>query len=436
MLDNKKVYKNGKYISVTPHFAGTSSLVSVDGTATIIKTMSRNTEWSRAFDDDVTTYFRSGISEPVNRYIGLSFVEPCVVTMYHLVNIYNSSWSAKTFYLAARNNDSEEWIKLEDEHTVTKDGWTNAGETGLCFQVNNSTAYTQYAIFVTAKNSTNSISFSTIEFYKDDVMNNMTFVKCLESNTPQEVTGGDDKVFLTDEGNIYISKKDGSLKKMGGASINDTDEESTDTTLSAKKISDFLVDYRKIKNVVGDITDLNELVETGVYTRSNWTANYPTDAQSTQGAVYVEKWNDGWVRQEFTEPFSRNRWVRILTNGTWSAWSELATMDKVDSIPLIYNQNTDILAYALTCPQAKRTLVRIHSTNATNNPFGVTSDTDFIYEISKIDSANTWISVKAKDVRTNREFLNTNNDGIWLGWQELTTKSMFQYKDGILDITM
>lgn len=94
---------------------------------------------------------------------------------------------------------------------------------------------------------------------------------------------------------------------------------------------------------------------------------------------------------------------------------------ELNAIPLLYNQNTDILAYALTCPQAKRTLVRIHSANATNNPFGVTSDTDFIYEISKIDSADAWISVKAKDVRTNREFLNTNSGGAWLGWQELVT---------------
>lgn len=103
---------------------------------------------------------------------------------------------------------------------------------------------------------------------------------------------------------------------------------------------------------------------------------------------------------------------------------------ELNAIPLLYNQNTDIFAYALTCPQAKRTLVRIHSANATNNPFGVTDDTDFIYEISKMDSDNLWISIKAKDVRTNREFLNTKNDAIWLGWQELvTTDKVVKYPD-------
>lgn len=95
--------------------------------------------------------------------------------------------------------------------------------------------------------------------------------------------------------------------------------------------------------------------------------------------------------------------------------------EKVGEIPLIYGQNTDILAYALTCPPTKRTLVRIFSANASNNPFGVTSETDFIYEISKIEDADNWISIKAKDVRTNREFLNTKTDVMWSGWQELAT---------------
>ncbi len=100
--------------------------------------------------------------------------------------------------------------------------------------------------------------------------------------------------------------------------------------------------------------------------------------------------------------------------------------DKVDkaelnAIPLLYNQNTDILAYALTCPQEKRTLVRIYSANATNNPYGVSTDTDFIYEIDKINFNDLFITVRAKDTKTNREFINTKNETMWLGWQELAT---------------
>ena len=98
-----------------------------------------------------------------------------------------------------------------------------------------------------------------------------------------------------------------------------------------------------------------------------------------------------------------------------------ANKAELNAIPYIYiyNQNTDILAYALTCPKEKRTLVRIRSVNATNNPFGVTEETDFIYEIDKIEDANFWISIKAKDVRTNCEFVNTKTHITWLGWKEL-----------------
>lgn len=113
--------------------------------------------------------------------------------------------------------------------------------------------------------------------------------------------------------------------------------------------------------------------------------------------------------------------------GIESALDDKADKAELNAIPLIYNQNTDILAYALTCPQNKRTLVRIYSANATNNPFGVTDDTDFIYEISKIESAGAWISIKAKDVRTNREFLNTKNETKWLGWQELVTMDKLNF---------
>lgn len=82
---------------------------------------------------------------------------------------------------------------------------------------------------------------------------------------------------------------------------------------------------------------------------------------------------------------------------------------------------TDILAYAASnnCGMLEKTLIRIHSVNATNNPYGVDTDTDFFYEISKIDSITDWISIKAKDVRTNSVFFQTRNGNTWLGWKKI-----------------
>lgn len=82
---------------------------------------------------------------------------------------------------------------------------------------------------------------------------------------------------------------------------------------------------------------------------------------------------------------------------------------------------TDILAYAASnnCGMNEKTLIRIHSVNATNNPYGVDTDTDFLYEISKIDSITDWISIKAKDVRTNSVFFQTKNNVAWSGWKKI-----------------
>ncbi len=81
----------------------------------------------------------------------------------------------------------------------------------------------------------------------------------------------------------------------------------------------------------------------------------------------------------------------------------------------------DILEYAeSSCPMNGRTLIRVHAANATNNPFGVTTDTDFFYDIDKIDSLNSWIAIYAKDVRTNTMYVNTKNNVTWAGWKQIS----------------
>ena len=89
-------------------------------------------------------------------------------------------------------------------------------------------------------------------------------------------------------------------------------------------------------------------------------------------------------------------------------------------IPLI-STATDYLTFAESCKMWGETKVRLHGTDMTNNPFGVTSDTDFFVTVQKINDQDKWITMYAKDVRTNRFFVNTKNNETWLGWQEITT---------------
>ncbi len=122
----------------------------------------------------------------------------------------------------------------------------------------------------------------------------------------------------------------------------------------------------------------------------------------------------------------------VSANSTYSSQhiesikSELQTEIKevADSnysyIPLI-SAATDYLIFAESCKTNGETKVRLHGSNMTNNPFGVTSDTDFFVTVQKINSYSTWITMYAKDIRTNRVWVNTNSNGTWLGWKEITS---------------
>ena len=91
-------------------------------------------------------------------------------------------------------------------------------------------------------------------------------------------------------------------------------------------------------------------------------------------------------------------------------------------IPLI-STATNYLTFAETCKLNGETKVRFHGSNMTNNPFGVTSDTDFLVTVQRINDPSGWITMYAKDVRTNRLFVNTRNEAYWQGWQEFSMKA-------------
>lgn len=76
---------------------------------------------------------------------------------------------------------------------------------------------------------------------------------------------------------------------------------------------------------------------------------------------------------------------------------------------------TDILAYAESAPQNQRSFVRIYGSPSCPVNYGYSpSNNDFWYVIDKLDA--TWISVNAKDMRTNAEFINTRSSNGWSGW--------------------
>ena len=81
-------------------------------------------------------------------------------------------------------------------------------------------------------------------------------------------------------------------------------------------------------------------------------------------------------------------------------------------------QNVDILTYATSdnCPQNVNTKVRIMNCPTCPTNYGYNAaDNDFWYDIYKLDS-NSWVTIKAYDVRGNVEFINSYCNGPWSGW--------------------
>lgn len=117
----------------------------------------------------------------------------------------------------------------------------------------------------------------------------------------------------------------------------------------------------------------------------------------------------------------------VSANSTYSSQQiEAIKSEIVNSnysyIPLI-STATNYLTFAESCKINGETKVRFHGSNMTNNPFGVTSDTDFLVTVQRINDPSGWITMYAKDVRTNRLFVNTRNEAYWQGWQEFSMKA-------------
>ena len=159
----------------------------------------------------------------------------------------------------------------------------------------------------------------------------------------------------------------------------------------------------------------------------------------------------GLVRQIWTDWANPSeRFVRIYkatseTDGTWTDWSR-CNADTLDGkhasdfalktdIPTTLPANggrsdttrhqmfhtlgtgTDILSFATSdnCPNGLNTKVRVmHSPTCPTNYGYNAADNDFWYDIYKLD--NSWVQIKAYDVRGNVEFINSCLNGTWSGW--------------------
>ena len=92
---------------------------------------------------------------------------------------------------------------------------------------------------------------------------------------------------------------------------------------------------------IGITRDCNSLVTNGHY---YYTANGPSGLgeQSTDGAVFVQAYNDNWVVQIAQDYRTGNIFTRSRNNGTWTSWKAIASKN---DIPTNVSQFTNDAGY-------------------------------------------------------------------------------------------
>ena len=113
--------------------------------------------------------------------------------------------------------------------------------------------------------------------------------------------------------------------------------------------------------------------------------------------------------------------IRRATGITWETWKNIADGGNAATashqIDHYLGQNVDVLTYAASnnCPYNVNTKVRIMNCPTCPTNYGYNAaDNDFWYDIYKLD--NSWVQIKAYDVRRNVEFINSCCNGTWSGW--------------------
>ena len=202
---------NTYYTNISPVMTGVSS-PSPYVTECSITCIS---QFYKALDGNIDSYFRTNIQTVTPFAISLDYGEgnEKVVSAYILDCHYNVSFTMKSWNFEG-SNDNNTWDILDSRSDIS---WSeNAIQT---FVFDNSTKYRYYRFNILEKNGTNSVCVNEIELLQEDSTSNLEFRKVKKSNLPNSKTDGVDAVYFTEDGEMYITDKNGNLKQSCGTKI-------------------------------------------------------------------------------------------------------------------------------------------------------------------------------------------------------------------------
>lgn len=217
---------NTYYTNISPVMTGISSPSPYVAECSIVCI----SQFYKALDGNIDSYFRTNIQTVTPFTISLDYGEgnEKVVEAYRLDCHYNVSFTMKSWNFEG-SNDNNTWDVLDSRSNIS---WSENAIQDFTFD--NSTKYRYYRFNILEKNSTNSVCINEIELLQEDSTSNLEFRKVKKSNLPNSKTDGVDAVYFTENGEMYITDKNGNLKQSCGTKI------STDSNNAIKTKTDGL----------------------------------------------------------------------------------------------------------------------------------------------------------------------------------------------------
>lgn len=206
--------------------------------------------------------------------------------------------------------------------------------------------------------------------------------------------------------NIWDAEKQELVKTAGNVNLDDS-VVSEESAWSSKKIHDSLVDKADADKVVPlvyetTVTDANDLPD-GITTAYNLT-NRPYVGFVTYETISLEN-NPAFRVQEATEVEGGKKYKRYKNNGTWSAWHELATMDKVVPQVIIENKTTD---------DARTIIQNSWGAFPTNNSLARIETSVFTWSAQIYKHDNSWGTIILNCYADNKDsYIGKKSNGVW-----------------------
>ena len=218
-----------------------------------------NVIW-KALDGDVDSYLRTNILTVTPFTLSLDYGEgnEKVVSAYRLDCHQNVSWTMKSWNFEG-SNDNNTWDILDSRSNIS---WI--GNVIQNFTFDNSTKYRYYRFNVLEKNGTNSVCINEIELLQEDPTSNLEFRKVKKSNLPNSKTDGVDAVYFTEDGELYITDKNGNLKQSCGTKISADSNNAIKTKTDGLFVEDKTDAIKAVDDKVNSISKFQKYVNAGL----------------------------------------------------------------------------------------------------------------------------------------------------------------------------